>query len=99
MNIFNLQQDEFLQRHIGPNEKQTNEMLAVIGINSVDELISKTIPQSIRLKQPLHTGVGMSEYEYLTALKSIASQNKIYKNYIGQGYYNTITTRLTACTV
>ena len=91
MNIFNLQQDEFLQRHIGPNEKQTNEMLAVIGINSVDELISKTIPQSIRLKQPLHTGVGMSEYEYLTALKSIASQNKIYKNYIGQGYYNTIT--------
>lgn len=91
MNIFNLQQDEFLQRHIGPNEKQTNEMLAAIGINSVDELISKTIPQSIRLKQPLHTGVGMSEYEYLTALKSIASQNKIYKNYIGQGYYNTIT--------
>ena len=91
MNIFNLQQDEFLQRHIGPNEKQTNEMLAVIGANSVDELISKTIPQSIRLKQPLHTGVGMSEYEYLTALKSIASQNKIYKNYIGQGYYNTIT--------
>jgi glycine dehydrogenase len=48
MNIFNLQQDEFLQRHIGPNEKETNEMLAVIGINSVDELISKTIPQSIR---------------------------------------------------
>ena len=91
MNIFNLQQDEFLQRHIGPNEKQTNEMLAVIGINSVDELISKTIPQSIRLKQPLHTGAGMSEYEYLTALISIASQNKIYKNYIGQGYYNTIT--------
>ena len=91
MNIFNLQQDEFLQRHIGPNEKETNEMLAVIGVNSVDELISKTIPQSIRLKQPLHTGVGMSEYEYLTALKSIASQNKIYKNYIGQGYYNTIT--------
>jgi glycine dehydrogenase len=91
MNIFNLQQDEFLQRHIGPNENQTNEMLAVIGINSVDELISKTIPQSIRLKQPLQTGVGMSEYEYLTALKSIACQNKIYKNYIGQGYYNTIT--------
>ena len=91
MNIFNLQQDEFLQRHIGPNEKETNEMLAVIGVNSVDELISKTIPQSIRLKQPLHTGVGMSEYEYLTALKAIASQNKIYKSYIGQGYYNTIT--------
>ena len=91
MNIFQQQQTEFLQRHIGPNEKEIKEMLAIIGVDSVDALISKTIPDNIRLKHPLYEGHGMSEFEYLSVLKAIASQNKVYKTYIGKGYYNTIT--------
>jgi len=91
MNIFQQQQQEFLQRHIGPSEQEVKEMLAAIGIDSVDALIGKTIPENIRIKSALYEGNGMSEFEYLTHLKSIANQNKVYKNYIGKGYYNTIT--------
>ncbi len=91
MNIFEQQQAEFLQRHIGPNEQEIKSMLAVIGDSSVESLISKTIPENIRIRSALYEGVGMSEFEYLTSLKSIAQQNKVYKSYIGKGYYNTIT--------
>ncbi len=90
MNLFEQQQAEFIGRHIGPNAIEIAEMLKQIKMQSVDELIEKTIPASIRLKQPLQAGNGMSEYEYLTTLKTIAQKNKIYKSYIGNGYYNTI---------
>ena len=90
MNLFEQQQAEFIGRHIGPNAIEIAEMLKQIKMQSVDELIEKTIPASIRLKQPLQTGKSMSEYEYLTTLKTIAQKNKIYKSYIGNGYYNTI---------
>jgi glycine dehydrogenase len=90
MNLFEQQQSEFIGRHIGPNSIEIAEMLKQIKMHSVEELIEKTIPASIRLKQPLQTGNGMSEYEYLTTLKTIAQKNKVYKSYIGNGYYNTI---------
>ncbi len=90
MNLFEQQQAEFIGRHIGPNSIEIAEMLKQIKMQSVEELIEKTIPSSIRLKQPLQTGNSMSEYEYLTTLKTIAQKNKIYKSYIGNGYYNTI---------
>jgi glycine dehydrogenase len=90
MNLFEQQQAEFIGRHIGPTSIETAEMLKQIKMHSVEELIEKTIPASIRLKQPLQTGNGMSEYEYLTTLKTIAQKNKVYKSYIGNGYYNTI---------
>ncbi len=90
MNLFEQQQNEFTQRHIGPNPEETSIMLRTIGVTSIDELINKTIPGSIRLKEPLNTGGPMSEYEYLSELKMIASLNKVCKSYIGQGYYNTI---------
>jgi glycine dehydrogenase len=65
-------------------------MLELIGVNSLDELIGKTVPVSIRLKKPLKTAGPVSEFKYLADLKDTASLNKIFKSYIGQGYYNTI---------
>ncbi|HEY4148972.1 MAG TPA: glycine dehydrogenase (aminomethyl-transferring), partial [Chitinophagaceae bacterium] len=91
MNLFEQQSAEFQQRHIGPNEKETSEMLKTIGVSSLNELISKTIPASIRLKQPLQNPAPQSEFEYLQELKKVAARNKVFKNYIGQGYYGTIT--------
>ncbi|HLP10772.1 MAG TPA: aminomethyl-transferring glycine dehydrogenase [Flavobacteriales bacterium] len=81
----------FAARHIGPSEKETNEMLKYIGVNSLDELIDQTVPEQIRLKNKLKTGTGLSEYEYLKHLKAVGAKNKVFKSYIGQGYYGTIT--------
>lgn len=80
---------QFSSRHIGITEKDIKEMLTVIGENSIEDLIAKTIPESIRLKSPLKLSPALSEYQYIQELKSIASKNKVYKSYIGQGYYNT----------
>jgi glycine dehydrogenase len=91
MNLFQLQSEEFAHRHIGPDENETSEMLKTIGENSVDELINKTVPSSIRMKYELNVPEAMSEYEYLQHIKNISLKNKIFKNYIGQGYYGTIT--------
>ncbi len=92
MNLFEEQHHEFASRHIGTNNEQdTNEMLKAIGAGSVEELISKTVPPSIRSKKPLKLPKAQSEFEYLTELKKIAAKNKVFKTYIGQGYYNTIT--------
>lgn len=91
MNLFEKQQQEFTGRHIGPNEHDTNNMLKTIGVDSLEELISKTVPAAIRLKKPLNLPAPQSEFEYLNELKKIAAKNKLFKSYIGQGYYNTIT--------
>ncbi len=91
MNLFEQQQHEFAGRHIGPNEHETTSMLKTIGVANMDELIDKTVPASIRLKKPLKLPVAQTEFEYLDELKKIAAKNKVYKTYIGQGYYNTIT--------
>ncbi len=91
MNLFEQQSAEFQTRHIGPNQADTESMLKTIGLSSMEELISKTIPDSIRIKKPLGIPAAVSEFTYLTELKKIASKNKLYKNYIGQGYYGTIT--------
>lgn len=91
MNLFEQQQYEFAGRHIGPNEEESIEMLNTIGVKSIDELIDKTLPEPIRLKKELKLPVAQTEFEYLGELKKIAAKNKIYNNYVGQGYYNTIT--------
>ena len=91
MNLFEQQQREFAERHIGPNEQDTTIMLKAIGAASMEELISKTVPASIRLKKPLKLPSAQSEFEYLNELKKIGAKNKVFKTYIGQGYYNTIT--------
>ena len=84
-------QEDFENRHIAPNEADTAQMLQQIGVNSIDQLIEQTVPERIRLKQPLNLPKAKSETEYLTDLKQTASLNKVFKSYIGQGYYDTIT--------
>jgi len=91
MNLNIHYQEDFKDRHIAPNEKDTNEMLHTLGLGSVDELIGQTVPQKIRLKQPLNLPKAKSETDYLNSLRQTASLNKVFKSYIGQGYYDTIT--------
>jgi len=83
--------NNFIERHNGPGADEQKKMLSEIGISSLDELIDKTIPAAIRLKNPLSIPKGINEFEYLDHLKKLASKNKIFKNYIGLGYYPTIT--------
>ena len=84
-------QDKFVNRHIGPDEGQIKEMLDVVGVNSLDQLINETIPSQIKLNKKLKLEEPLSEYKFLENLKSVSSKNKIYKSYIGMGYYPTIT--------
>ncbi|KAA8486721.1 glycine dehydrogenase (decarboxylating) alpha subunit /glycine dehydrogenase (decarboxylating) beta subunit [Arcticibacter tournemirensis] len=83
--------EKFESRHISPDGLETSEMLATTGVSSLEELIDQTIPTQIRLKRPLNLPAPKSEFEYLTNLKQLASKNKVFKSFIGQGYYDTIT--------
>ncbi|HMX40550.1 MAG TPA: glycine dehydrogenase (aminomethyl-transferring), partial [Saprospiraceae bacterium] len=83
--------DRFERRHIGPSESETRQMLKALKVNSVDELIDQTVPASIRLKKPLRLPPAQSEFEYIQHLKQIALRNRVMRNYIGMGYYGTIT--------
>ncbi|KAH0521383.1 Glycine dehydrogenase (decarboxylating), mitochondrial [Microtus ochrogaster] len=80
--------DDFAQRHIGPGDKDRREMLQALGLASIDELIEKTVPASIRLNRPLKMEDPVCENEILETLHAIASKNQIWRSYIGMGYYN-----------
>lgn len=84
-------QNEFQARHIGPREADLESMLQMIGVKSLEQLVDETVPSNIRLKQTLDIGAPQTEYQYLQTLKEKAAKNKVCKNYIGLGYYNTIT--------
>ncbi len=81
--------DSFASRHIGvQNPKDLNDMLAVIGVQSVDELIAQVIPASIRLKKPLALPrEGMSEYAFAAHIRALADRNRPLRSFIGMGYY------------
>jgi glycine dehydrogenase len=83
--------NSFENRHIGANQDDIKKMLNTIGLDSVDELIHQTIPNSILKNSPLKIGDAISENDYLNKLKEIADLNKNFDNYIGQGYYGTLT--------
>jgi glycine dehydrogenase len=83
--------DRFVNRHIGPSSAEMQEMLQTIGIDSLEQLIAETIPENIRMQRELDLPEALSEHEYLKTLKGIAAKNKVFKSYIGQGYYDTIT--------
>jgi glycine dehydrogenase len=83
-------QEKFEQRHIAPNEQDTAKMLETIGVNSLDELIAQTVPANIRLQSALNLPAAKSEFDYLNDLKQTASKNKVFKSYIGQGYYDVV---------
>ena len=82
--------DHFANRHIGPDGEQTAAMLKVIGVNSIDELIDQTIPANIRRRSKLNLPEAQSEFNYLKELKKKAVKNKVFRSYIGLGYYGTI---------
>ncbi|MBQ4861508.1 aminomethyl-transferring glycine dehydrogenase [Pseudoalteromonas sp. MMG013] len=83
------QKQDFIRRHIGPSPAQVSDMLAALEVSSVEELIGQTVPAAIRLEQGLTVGDSRTEVETLSYLKSVASQNKVFKSYIGQGYHPT----------
>jgi glycine dehydrogenase len=78
---------KFSNRHIGPRDNELQSMLKTIGVSSLEQLIDKTIPKGIRLESPLRLPAAMSEYEYLNHIRSIGEKNKIFRSFIGQGYY------------
>jgi glycine dehydrogenase len=91
MDLFSLQNEEFTGRHIGPDAHETEQMLRIIGVNKMDELISRTVPQSIRMDHKLNLPEPLSEAGYLQLVKEISLKNKVFRTYIGQGYYDTHT--------
>ena len=82
--------NKFVNRHIGISEKDIPEMLAAIGVKSVDELIDQTIPSNIRLKAPLNLPEAMTEREFAEHIAELASKNKVFTSYIGMGWYDTV---------
>lgn len=83
--------ERFVSRHIGPRDSEIDEMLKAVGVKSIDELIDQTVPKGIRMEKPLNLPEPLSESEYLGKIKSIASKNKLFRTFIGMGYYGTHT--------
>ncbi|WP_369996543.1 aminomethyl-transferring glycine dehydrogenase [Winogradskyella sp.] len=77
----------FALRHIGPSSQEQKEMLDAIGVSSIEQLISETIPKGIRLEKDLDLEPAMSEQEYLSHINKLSQLNKVYKSYIGLGYH------------
>ncbi|MCZ7591749.1 MAG: aminomethyl-transferring glycine dehydrogenase [Kiritimatiellae bacterium] len=80
----------FSTRHLGPRPDEIPAMLNVIGVSSLDQLIDETVPAAIRRKKSLRLPAAESETAYLARLRGIAAKNKLFRSYIGQGYYGTI---------
>lgn len=83
--------NNFEARHIGPRADEMALMLKKVKADSLDQLIDQTIPKSLRLEAPLNLPEGMNEYEFIQHLKTLGAKNKLFRTYIGMGYYNTIT--------
>src|SRR6266853_777548 len=83
--------DTFVRRHLGADAAEVAQMLATLGLHSLDALIDAAVPAKIRLDKPLALPAGRGEHETLAELRAIAAKNKVLKNYIGQGYSDTIT--------
>lgn len=86
-----MKNDLLSSRHIGISEKEEAQMLQKIGVKSLDELIDKTIPANIRLKEPLALPKAMAEYEFGQHIAELAGKNQLYTTYIGMGWYGSIT--------
>jgi glycine dehydrogenase len=82
--------DRFITRHNGPSKEDVAEMLKTVEVDSIETLIDQTIPSDIRLKNDLNIGEPMSEFEYSAHISNLGAKNKVFKSYIGLGYYNTI---------
>ena len=85
------QKTDFVRRHIGPGEAEIRHMLQAIGADSLDDLITQTVPDAIRLEQPLAVGESQTETQALANLKAIARKNQVFRSHIGMGYSDTLT--------
>ncbi|MEZ0139728.1 MAG: aminomethyl-transferring glycine dehydrogenase [Candidatus Reddybacter sp.] len=83
-------ESDFIQRHLGPDNEQCTEMLDALGLTSLDELITRAVPQSILSSAPLNLPAGLSEQAALSELKSLAAQNSCFESLIGMGYHDTV---------
>jgi glycine dehydrogenase len=90
MDILQQQASEFYNRHIG-SVSHTKELLETIGEKELSDLINKTVPASIRMNRPLDVPGALTEQQYLSHIRSLGQENQVWRTYIGQGYYNTIT--------
>lgn len=80
----------FQERHNGPSQAEEQEMVKSIGVASVESLIDEAIPKAIRKQKPLNIPNALNEFEYLNRMQEVAKKNKIFKSFIGQGYYNCV---------
>jgi glycine dehydrogenase len=83
--------NDFVNRHIGVNEKETEQMLSATGVASLSQLICETIPANIRLQQPPELPAAMTENEYAAHIAGIIAKNEVFTSYIGMGWYDTAT--------
>ena len=86
--------NDFHSRHIGPNDAEIAEMLAVVGASSLDNLVDAIVPSTIKLDQPLALPAAINEEEALAKIRTIAAKNEVYRSFIGQGYYGTHTPKV-----
>jgi len=82
--------DAFALRHIGPRENEIQHMLKTIGAETIDQLIYETLPDNIRLQEPLELDPAMTEYEYANHIQQLGNRNKMFQSYIGLGYNQAI---------
>jgi glycine dehydrogenase len=83
--------NQFVRRHVGPNESDAAEMLAQIGFKNLDGIVDAAVPKKIRLGKKLNLPAARGEAEALAGLKKIAGGNKIFRSFIGMGFYDCIT--------
>jgi glycine cleavage system P protein (glycine dehydrogenase) len=86
--------DEFLARHIGPNDDEIAQMLATIGQPSLDAMVNAIVPTSIRLGGPLALPAAVTEEEALAKIGALARKNQVFRSFIGMGYYGTVTPKV-----
>ncbi len=82
--------ESFHSRHIGPNENEIKQMINEIGVESLDQLVNETIPENIKLDEELKLSEPLTEYDFIKHIKEIGRKNKVFRTYIGLGYYGTI---------
>jgi len=80
----------FTNRHIGPSQEEIGEMLEALGVDSLDDLVRETIPETIRFEEPLAIPEAMGEHELLARLRGIAARNRVMRSFIGMGYHGTL---------
>ena len=88
------QKKNFLDRHLGITDNHQKDMLSMLGYETLESLIESVVPKSILETDPLNVGDGMTELEALKELDKIAKENKVFRSFIGQGYYGTITPKV-----